>query len=210
MSELLQRAITNAFHVMYYDSQVWNASRTRWLNVPVFQNPMDMWMLQQVIVDTKPTLIVETGSALGGSALFYLACFNGKVISIDVQTEIQPVIVHPRIEFIKSRSVDENTLALVRERAMGERVMVVLDSDHSYENVLAELHAYAPLVSEDCYCVVCDTNLQGHPVWAGTPDDPMGAVAEFLRTHDEFEIDSQREAFFMTWNPNGWLRRKPA
>ena len=85
--------------------------------------------------------------------------------------------------------------------------MVILDSNHQKEHVLAELRAYSPLVTPADYLVVEDTNVNGHPVRADYGPGPMEAVDEFLAGTDEFSIDASREKFFMTFNPRGYLRR---
>jgi cephalosporin hydroxylase len=96
----------------------------------------------------------------------------------------------------------------VAERAAGAgRVLVVLDSDHSRDHVLAELRAYAPLVTPGSYLVVEDTNVNGHPVYEAFGPGPMEAVQDFLKERDDFEVDRSREKFLLTFNPGGWLRK---
>ena len=88
--------------------------------------------------------------------------------------------------------------------------MVILDSDHRKDNVLAELRAYSPLVQPGDYLIVEDTNVNGHPLVPDFGPGPMEAVDEFLATDDSFEIDPAREKFYMTFNPRGYLRRLDA
>jgi len=86
---------------------------------------------------------------------------------------------------------------------------VILDSDHARHHVLEELRIYGRLVSPESYVVVEDTNVNGHPVFPEHGAGPMEAVDEFLAQNDQFEIDLAREKFFLTFNPRGFLRKKP-
>ena len=208
----LERLITEHFHALFYCSgHTWNGGHTAWKGVGLLQNPLDMWMMQEIITRSKPDLIVETGSALGGSALFYTDVLpKVEVISIDTQDRHVPVVKHQRITFIKGMSTDKSIIARVRKAAKGKKTMVVLDSDHSTENVIAEMRAYHGLVASGCYMVVEDTNVGGHPVFhlevpgAG----PMKAVEMFFEENQDFLIDKNCEKYYMTFHPNGWLRRK--
>jgi cephalosporin hydroxylase len=97
----------------------------------------------------------------------------------------------------------------VRQRAEGaSRVLVILDSGHSKEHVLAELHAYAPLVRPGSYVIVEDTNLNGHPVERDHGSGPAEAAAEFLERNDAFVRDERRERLLLTFNPGGYLKKR--
>src|SRR5262249_49042628 len=99
----------------------------------------------------------------------------------------------------------------VTERAGGKaRIMVILDSDHSRDHVLAELREYADFVTPGSYLVVEDTNLSGHPVVRSFGPGPMEAIRDFLRERSDFEPDAEQEKFFMSFNPGGYLRRAHA
>jgi cephalosporin hydroxylase len=154
---------------------------------------------------------VETGTAHGGSAL-YLATLcetvgTGEVVSVDIGPwPDRPA--HPRLTYLTASSTDPAVVARVAERATGAgTVLVVLDSDHRRDHVLAELRAYAPLVTPGSYLVVEDTNINGHPVYEAFGPGPMEAVQDFLKERDDFEADRSREKFLLTFNPGGWLRR---
>jgi cephalosporin hydroxylase len=194
----------------YYESRVW--LDTYWLGVPTQKCPQDLWVYQEILVETRPDVIVETGTAAGGSAL-YLASIcdlldRGEVITIDILERTDALPRHPRITYMRGRSsVDPPLVADVREQVAGRRAMVILDSDHSREHVLAELHAYAPVVAEGCYLVVEDTNLNGHPVTAQSRPGPWEAVDGFLAETTDFEVDRSREKLMLTFNPRGYLRR---
>jgi cephalosporin hydroxylase len=85
--------------------------------------------------------------------------------------------------------------------------MVILDSDHSREHVLAELETWHSRVSVGSYLVVEDTNINGHPVTEHLGPGPWEAVAEWLPAHPGFRSDAGREKFFLTFNPRGYLKR---
>jgi cephalosporin hydroxylase len=148
---------------------------------------------------------------MGGSALFYVAVAPKiKVLSIDTQEKFAPSVKHQRITFLKGSSTDPRIVKQVKAAATGQRVMVILDSDHEENHVFREMEIYSDLVSPKCYMVVEDTNLGGNPVvnTCVPGRGPMGAVERFMGKDDRFEIDKGREKFFMTFYPNGWLRRK--
>jgi cephalosporin hydroxylase len=114
-----------------------------------------------------------------------------------------------RLTYVVASSTDPQVVAQVAERARtAGTVLVVLDSDHSRDHVLAELRAYAPLVTPGSYLVVEDTNVNGHPVYEAFGPGPMEAVLDFLKERDDFEVDRSREKFLLTFNPGGWLRKR--
>lgn len=196
------------FHRQYYDSRVW--FETYWLRVPVQKCPLDLWIYQELLVELRPDLIVETGTAAGGSAL-YLAGIcdllgHGRVVTIDLVEAERPT--HPRINYLSGSSTDPAIIAAVRAEAVeGDSVLVTLDSDHAAEHVLAELHAYAPLVTLGSYLIVEDTNINGRPVLPEHGPGPAEAVAAFLANQADFVVDERREKFGMTFNPGGYLQR---
>ena len=212
-----------------------------WLGRPIIQYPQDMAAMQELIWKIKPELIIETGIAHGGSLIFSASMLalldmseaiedgstldpkksNRKVLGIDI--DIRPhnreaIEAHPmasRIEMIQGSSIAPEIIQQVQEIAKRfERVMVVLDSNHTHEHVLAELVAYARLTSKESYCVVFDTIVEDMPKkmfpdrpW-GPGDNPKTAVWEYLKTHPEFEIDkSIQHKLLITVAPDGFLQR---
>lgn len=206
--------LIDGFHRLYYESGeaggTWKD--TKFLGVPTWKSPLDLWVYQELLWELRPGLIVETGTAHGGSAL-YLATLcetigSGQVVSIDIG-EWPDRPAHPRLTYVVASSTDPQVVAQVAERARtAGAVLVVLDSDHSRDHVLAELRAYAPLVTPGSYLVVEDTNVNGHPVYEAFGPGPMEAVQDFLKERDDFEVDRSREKFLLTFNPGGWLRRR--
>jgi len=197
-----------------------------WLGVPVIQIPTDIVATQELVWDAKPDLIIETGIARGGSLVFFASLLQllgrGTVLGIDV--DIRPhnrqvIEEHPlahRIRLLEGSSVDT---AIVEEAglhaASAERVMVILDSDHTHAHVAAELVAYAPLVTPGQYIIVADTIIEEIPeqvhrprAW-GPGDNPATAVAEFLPAHPEFELDQFLSSkLLLSSSAIGYLRRR--
>jgi len=140
-------------------------------------------------------------------------------IDIDIRSHNRKAIEdHPmssRIQMIQGSSIDHLIIEKVKNIASGyKRILVCLDSNHSHEHVLAELQAYAQLVSVGSYCVVFDTIIEDMPIemfsdrpW-GPNNNPKTAVWEYLKTHPEFEIDKQiPNKLLITVAPDGYLKR---
>jgi len=202
--------VTDAFHRLYYDTAVWKD--TYWLGVPTQKCPLDLWIYQELLHEQRPDLIVETGTAHGGSAL-YMACVcdqlgRGEVVTVDIYP-IEGRPRHDRVTYVTGSSTAPEVTAEVERLAEGrDRVLVILDSDHARDHVLEELRIYGGLVSPGSYLVVEDTNVNGHPVFREHGPGPMEALDVFLAETDEFEIDAAREKFFLTFNPRGFLRKR--
>jgi cephalosporin hydroxylase len=203
-------SVTAAFHRLYYDSTVWKD--TYWLGTPTQKCPLDLWVYQEILHETRPDLILETGTAHGGSAL-YLASIcdslgHGEIVTVDI-FPIEGRPEHDRITYVTGSSTADEVVAEVDRLATGcDRVLVILDSDHSRDHVLDELRIYSRFVSPGSYLVLEDTNVNGHPVLPEHGPGPMEALDEFLAETDEFEIDAEREKFFLTFNPRGFLRKR--
>ncbi len=195
-----------------------------WLGRPIIQYPQDMIAMQEILWDVRPDLIVETGIAHGGSLVYYASLCelmgHGHVVGIDIDIRAHnrvAIEAHPmfrRISLLEGSSTDAAIVSQVEVMAAGKRVLVVLDSNHTHEHVLAELRAYAPLVSVGSYCVVFDTVVEDLPpgLYPDRPwdvgDNPKTAVREYLRGDDRFEIDRDIEAKIqITVAPGGYLRR---
>ncbi|HSQ50049.1 MAG TPA: CmcI family methyltransferase, partial [Nitrospiraceae bacterium] len=148
-----------------------------WLGRPIIQYPQDIVAMQEIIWSVKPDLIIETGVAHGGSLVFYASMLelaaicggsaDGEILGIDVEIRAHnraAIEAHPmsrRIRLAEGSSLANETIAAATAMARGKRrVMVCLDSNHTHRHVLAELEAYAPLVSSGSYCVVFDTLIE--------------------------------------------------
>lgn len=214
-----------------------------WLGVPIVQIPQDLQALQEIIWEVKPDLIIETGIAWGGSLMFSASMLaileacdeikNGRVVGIDIDIRShnkQNISTHPlakKITMLEGSSIDDTIVKQVREIALQhKRVMVCLDSNHTHDHVLAELEAYAPMVTPGSYCMVGDTVIEDAPTsmtserpW-GQGNSPKSAVWEYLRRlkaggrrslHGQsmaFEIDHFIEdKIVLTGSPDGYLKR---
>jgi cephalosporin hydroxylase len=202
--------VTEAFHRLYYDSAVWKD--TYWLGVPTQKCPLDLWIYQELLHELRPDLIIETGTAHGGSAL-YMACVcdqlgRGEIVSVDIYP-IEGRPVHDRVTYVTGPSTAPEVVAEVQRLTEGrEPVLVILDSDHGRDHVLEELRIYSRLVTPGSYLVVEDTDVNGHPVFPEHGPGPMEALEAFLAETEDFETDVTREKFFLTSNPRGYLRKK--
>jgi cephalosporin hydroxylase len=205
--------IVNRFHDLYYRRWLTLGADTKnlsWFGYRLTKCPLDLWLYQELLVRTRPDVVVETGTQFGGSAL-YLATIleqigHGRVITIDI--EIKPNRPeHPRLSYLTGSSVDPQIVAQVRDAVGNDRTLVILDSDHSAAHVYQEILAYSPFVQVGDYLIVEDTNVNGHPVWPDFGPGPMEAVEKFLSETDQFVVDERCERFLMTLNPRGYLRR---
>ncbi len=198
----------------YHSEETWK--NNQWMGVSTFQNPNDVWITQEIIVEVKPDFIVETGTLHGGSAMLWAMMLSqinpeGRVITIDIEDRTTAArelpIFREKVDFLLGSSTDVKIVSEIRSRVQGKKVLVILDSDHSRDHVLAEMEAYGPLVNLGSYMIVQDSNVNGHPVWPDFGPGPMEAIEAFLATHDEFESDRSRERLMFTFNPKGFLKR---
>ena len=212
-----------------------------WMGRPIIQYPQDMVAMQELVWRVRPDLIIETGIAHGGSLVLSASLLamldmcdaieagtvfdprqsQRKVLGIDI--DIRPhnraaIEAHPmasRIAMVQGSAIAPEVVAQVQAFAKDyRRVMVCLDSMHTHAHVLAELEAYAPLVTPGSYCVVFDTFVDDMPpgFFADRPWDvgnnPKTAVRQWLPGHPEFEIDAEMEnRLQVTVAPQGFLRR---
>lgn len=212
-----------------------------WLECPIIQYPNDIVAMQELIWKVKPDLIIETGIAHGGSLVFSASMLalldmteaienntifdpnkiNKKVLGIDIdirahnRTAIESHPMAKYIQMIEGSSIEISIIEQVKNIAKNyECILVCLDSNHTHEHVLAELNAYAELVSKNSYCVVFDTFVEDMPddlfperPWA-MGNNPKTAVKKFLETNKSFIIDqSIQNKLLITVAPDGFLKR---
>ena len=204
----LDRAAIDRAHDVLYESDAW--IQAHWLGAQALKNPLDLWVYQEIMFETRPELVIETGTFRGGSAFCLASIFDllgaGEVVSIDIEPVRDDYPGHPRITYLGGRSsTDPDVLAEVRARADGKRTLVILDSDHSQRHVAAELAEYAQLVPVGGYVIVEDSNIG--QIRKDLLPGPLEAIETFLATTNAFEIDRTREKFLITFNPSGYLRR---
>lgn len=204
-----------------------------WLGRPIIQYPQDIVAMQELIFSVQPDLVIETGIAHGGSLILYASLLelnalcggpaNAHVLGIDIDIrahnrtaiEAHPMYQRGRITMFEGSSIAPNMVDKVHSFARPyKRIMVLLDSNHAHDHVLAELIAYAPLTAKGSYCVVFDTVVEymaedafpGRP-W-GKGNNPMTAVDAYLKDHQEFESDSMMDAkLLISVAPKGYLKR---
>lgn len=225
----------------------------QWLGRPIIQYPQDIVAMQELVWSVKPDLIIETGIAHGGSLIMSASMLalldyceaaeqgrpldprnsQRRVLGVDIdirahnRTAIEAHPLSHHIDMIQGSSIADDIIAKVHEYARSfQKILVILDSNHTHEHVLAELEAYAPLTSHGSYCVVFDTVVEDLPKalypdrpW-GPGDNPKTAVWEYQRRLKEegrtavdgnaltLEIDKSIEhKLQITVAPDGWLRR---
>ena len=189
-----------------------NFGHVKWLGHPIWQNILDLWVIQETIAELKPQLLIECGTNRGGSALFYAHLFDllghGRVITIDI--ERMHNLVHPRITFLIGSSVDPHVVKAVGA-SVGQcsgPIMVVLDSDHSAPHVLLEMQLYSPFVTLGSFLLVQDGVIDTFDAFRAWRPGPLHAIRVFLASHPEFTVDGERSTrFVITHHPDGWLRR---
>lgn len=196
-----------------------------WLGRPIIQLPQDLIALQEIIWETKPELIIETGIAHGGSLIFYASMLeliggNREILGIDIdirqhnRKEIEAHPLYKKIKMIEGSSISDEVATKVYDFAKEKKnVMVVLDSSHTHDHVLKELHIYSQFVTKDSYLVVFDTAIEDLPEglytdkpW-GKGNNPKTAVWQFLKETDRFEVDKELEnKLLITVAPDGYLK----
>jgi cephalosporin hydroxylase len=209
--------IVDQFNKLYYESGV--AGTLNWRGIQVIKNPCDLWMMLELLQTVRPSVLIETGTHYGGSALLFsdmmsLLGIPVTIITVDFNPKWSVDPSQHRIESIVGYSTDPGVVASVRNaatRILGEQpgpVMVTLDSDHSEENVSRELQLYAPMVTPGSYLVVEDTNVNGHPASPDHGPGPWEAVQAFLVANPDFQADLSCQRHLLTFFPNGWLKRR--
>lgn len=207
--------VVEAYARRWWDEKQHTLIPASYLGVPCWQHPGDAWVTQEIISETRPQVIIETGRMGGGSTIMWahllelLDIDDGIVVSVELDEF--PIgardlpIWSRRVREVNGSSTAPETVAGVTELAAGRRTMVILDSDHTQAHVERELDAYGPLVTPGCYCVVQDGFISSLDPSHGP--GPYEATLAFLERDDRFEVDHARERLH-TLNPSGFLRRK--
>jgi cephalosporin hydroxylase len=197
----------------------------RWMGLPIIQLPQDIIAMQEIIWQVKPDVIVETGVARGGSAVFYASLLEllgkGKLVSVefDLRADNRKALdAHPmrhRIEILDGDAIADHMVEEVKSFIQPrDTVLVCLDSNHTHAHVLRELHLYGPLVSVGSYMVVFDTVVEMLPEpeqksrpW-GPGDNPWTAVQEFLEQDDRFRVVEELDhKLSISYARSGYLQR---
>lgn len=204
-----------------------------WAGLPIIQYPTDICIFQELVWEVRPDLIIETGVARGGSILFLSSMLhllsitdtdeNPKRLVIGVDIDIRPenrrlIEEHPlssNVKLIQGSSTSDDVVDAVRDISRNyNKILVILDSDHSHSHVALELQKYAPLVTTGSYIVVCDTVIEDVPPLSpneerwGVGDSPKTAVLEFLEGSRDFRVeDKWSDKALLTVAPGGFLKK---
>jgi cephalosporin hydroxylase len=200
----------------YFNNLVWQD--TTWMGIPTYKSPSDMWNYQEIIAEVRPSLIVEFGSAFGGSALYWAGVLRQlggpfKVLSVDISHELlRPEARRdPDVLFVESSSVAPGVAEMIRQLRTDHpgKVFAILDSDHSRDHVLAEMKTLRPLLSTGDYLVVEDSLLNGHPVAPEWGPGPYEAIEAYEKEFpDDYTHDTARaDKFGWSFSPYGFLIR---
>lgn len=197
-----------------------------WCSLPIIQMPQDVLAIQQIMWAHKPTVVIETGVAWGGGIALYASLmdlYGGRlVIGVDLNLSdsvvqaVSSLEFSTRIELLKGSSTDARVVSRLRESILhDDRVMVVLDSNHTHDHVLAELRALASLVTVGQYLIVSDTIVEDIPVQTHRPrpwgpgNNPKTAVREFLSGDERFAVDEHIDnQLVLSYCVGGYLTRK--
>jgi len=197
-----------------------------WCDLPILQLPQDVLATQEIIFRCKPTVIIETGVAWGGGIALYgtlMDVYGGRhIIGLDlnlapsVVNSVTDIGLKTEVTLLKGSSTNLDIIAQVNSIIEeDDRVMVILDSNHTHEHVLDELRAYGPMVSPGQYCIVSDTIVENIPEQSHRPrpwghgNNPMTAVRQYLSEFDGFRPDADVDRkLVMSFNPSGYLERQ--
>jgi cephalosporin hydroxylase len=186
-------------------------NNTSYFGVKALKSPADSWVYQEIMYEMKPDVIVEIGVNHGGGTLklahFCDSLNKGRVIGIDISLANVPPIVraHPRITLIE-KDAQKAFYDFSRLVSPDDRILVIEDSAHTYENTLNVLRTYSILIKPGDYFIVEDS-ICWHGLDLGPKPGPYEAIEQFVSENKDFVVDRSRENFFITWNPKGYLKR---
>lgn len=198
---------------LLYHQRTITFDRCLWMGVPALKNPLDAWIYQELIYRIKPEIILEIGSAHGGSTLYFAHLLDligsGAVVSVDIDRS-RYVAQHPRILEVTGDSTSPQIIEEIRRLCRNKTVLLIHDGNHDKAFVLRDLAAYAPLVSVGSYCIVEDGIVdlfRPDDSIGNFKDGPLPAIEEFVQHNPQFVIDADCERYLLTYNPKGFLKR---
>ena len=186
-------------------------NESTYFGVQTWKSPIDFWIYQEMIYELKPDVIVEIGNHSGGSTLALAhicdSLHRGRVIGLDISHSAVDASVkaHDRITLIEGDACAsfDHVAKLIEP---DDEVLIIEDSSHTFDNTLAVLETYSPLIKPGGYFIIED-GICHHGLNGGPSPGPYEAVEAFVSRNNAFTIDRSREAFLITWNPKGYLRR---
>ena len=233
-SSLRPADVAFAYDQLYESRKLW--AQQRFMGVQCQQNPMDAWILQEILFDARPQLLIETGTQNGGGALYYAAMMHlydpsTRVLTVDTRpvAESKPLYAIPgfcarvdcrnatdsplwaqHVEHVRGDSLSPPVLERVRraadEGAQRHGGARQLARVAAREHVRRELDAYHTLVTPGQYLVVQDTKLDR---LRGRPS-AKAAVRAFMSGAPgakRFVTDRSREYLLYSQHAEGYLRR---
>jgi cephalosporin hydroxylase len=208
MEEALSKTLGEVLEVI----QARLMTSSTYFGIPCLRSPMDFWIYQEIIFALKPDVIVEVGNYHGASALSLAHLCDhldkGHVIAVDINHSClhQTAKNHPRISFITGDACEVFD-EVVAKCGEAKTVMVIEDSSHEYQNTFNVLMKYSQLVTVGSYLIVEDS-ICHHGLDVGPNPGPYEAISDFINNNQKFQIDRTKEAFLITWNPTGYLKRE--
>tara|TARA_Y100001949_G_C15931542_1_gene305880 strand:+ start:189 stop:992 length:804 start_codon:yes stop_codon:yes gene_type:complete len=210
------QTIIDNFHVLYESKHKQTYDNTYWMGIRSMKCPLDLWIYQEILIKTKPDIIIETGTNEGGTTLFLANICdimdNGEIITIDISSPNEKP-KHKRIHYIQGDATSKKTITKIQQLVdkldnnSDTKIMVILDDEHSENHVFQEMEIYGKFVTPGNYLIVEDTSMGGHPVWSELKGGPMESVERYMKIYNDFEIDSAQEKFLLTFNPKGYLKK---
>jgi cephalosporin hydroxylase len=183
--------------------------------VPLLKNPFDLAIYPMLLERERPRTLIEIGSHMGGSALWFadqgaLLGLELKVLSIDL--EVPAAAPGPFVQFLRG---DARELAEVLPPSvmstLPRPLMVVEDSSHLSGTTAAVLEFFDPWLRKGEYVVIEDGILSEMRVADLYDGGPLRAMEEFLaKRPGRYEVDRGLCDYFgrnVTWNVDGYLRR---
>lgn len=196
----------------YFDEKIWKNVSYR--GIRTLKNVSDMWNYQEIFHAHNIGWVIETGSRHGGSGLFFADTLEaknaeGKVISIDIDSDSNYAPLHPRLEFLIGSSCSPEIVNEIKSRIPEhrmEKIFMILDSDHTKQHVLDELNTLVPLLKSGDYLIVEDSCVNGHPIYPNFGEGPWEAIKEYIKQNpSELSADKKRESKFgFTFAPDGF------
>ena len=198
--------------LLYHQRQV-VFDKCHWMGVKAYKNPFDAWIYQEALYDVKPDVVIEIGSAEGGSTLYLAHLLDllggGIVVSIDIDRS-KFSVKHERIVTLTGDSSSGDMIAKVSAICQGKKVLVIHDGDHRKDPCLKDLRAYSKFVTLNSYLIVedgiIDLSTPGDGIGTLEPG-PLAAIQQFVSENPHFVIDEDRERYLLTYNPRGFLKR---
>ena len=195
-----------------------------WLGVPIIKMPEEIMLIQMAISTFKPTAIIEVGVARGGGIALYhsiqtLCGITPNILGIDIKyfdhtkQSLSPFLGHG-VSLIEQASTSTLAKESIKEFIQGHKsIFVILDGDHSHENVLSELRMLDETLPKDSLVLVADTLLRdveqtGHVRNWNKFSNPNTALMEFIKDNPHWRfVDELCNKVVLSESPQGWIRK---